>query len=103
MRVSRRTSIDLVDMLDVRLVEEKLKGQYDNIYITFTTIENQADAWQDQGDCFLHIPLSAAAMINGENIDFGDIIIKHLPLLNGVDYQELIAYVKGRMQANYAQ
>ena len=100
MNIGRRVDLATNEILDVRFLAKQLKGQYNNVYITFTTIEEVADAWADQGDFFLHIPLSPEAVLNHEPIDYKALIIEHLPMIEGTDTQELIDFVNKRLQTN---
>lgn len=101
MKIGKRVNLATNDILDLRFLADTLQGQYDHVYITFTTIEEKADAWQEGGDFFLHIPLPPNAVMDGEPIDFRKKIIEHLPMLKNANYQELIAYIKQRMPTDY--
>ena len=98
MKVNRRVDLTTKDLVDVRFIEDLLIGQYDNVYITFSTIDDEHEAWQDQNDSFLSIALSRDAVLSSK-INYKREIINSLPLLEWLDYRQLTNYVEERMQA----
>lgn len=103
MKVGTRTDIEVSPFLDVRFIGEMLKGEYENIYLAFTTLEDEAtDCWQDEGDTFLIIYIPKEKVISQE-IDYKAEIIKHLPLIEWLDYRELIDFVNERLQTDTIQ
>jgi hypothetical protein len=96
MKVNRRTQIDALPFFDIRFIEEMLKGQYDNIYFIFTTLDHETDdAWEDQGDSFLLINIPGEKVIEG-SIDYRAEILRHLPRLSWLETEELEAYINDR-------
>lgn len=93
MKVSRRTHIDIAPHFDIRFINEKLQGQYDNIYFIFSTLDDDpTDAWEDEGDSFLLIHIPKEKVIEA-SVDYKDEIISHLPLLSWLQHEELVEYV----------
>lgn len=96
MKVSRRTHIDIAPYFDIRFINEKLKGQYDNIYFILSTLEDEVtDAWEDQGDSFLLIHLPKERVVDA-SVDYKSEIVRHLPLLSWLPVEELERYVLER-------
>lgn len=96
MKVNRRTHIDTLPFFDVRFIEAMLKGQYDNIYFIFTTLEDEpTDAWEDQGDSFLVINIPKEKVIDG-SIDYKTEMLSHLPRLSWLEPEKLAAYINDR-------
>lgn len=93
MKINRRTQVDTLPFFDIRFIEEMLKGQYDNLYFIFTTLENEPDdAWEDQGDSFLVINIPKEKVIDG-SIDYKAEMLRHLPLLSWLDTEKLETYI----------
>ncbi|PHN00801.1 hypothetical protein [Flavilitoribacter nigricans] len=96
MKVSRRTDINTAPLFDIRFINDKLEGQYDNIYFILTTLEDEpTDAWEDQGDSFLLIQLPKEK-IKDASIDYKEAIISNLPKLSWLQSEELVAYIEER-------
>lgn len=96
MQIRRRTDITTDPHFDVRFIQEKLQGEYDNVYIIFSTLDNEStDAWEEEGDSFLLIRLPKEEVQNG-SIDYRSAILEHLPLLSWLDEEALLKYVTER-------
>ena len=98
MKVNRRTHKDILPSFDVRFIGEMLKGQYDNIYFIFTTLEDEpSDAWEDQGDSFLLINIAKEKVIDG-SIDYKEVMLNELYRLSWLNTNELADYINDRWQ-----
>ena len=96
MKTNVRTDIHTHDYIDVRFIAEMLKGQYDNIYFIFTTLEDEpTDAWEDQGETFLVINIPKEKVVDG-SIDYKAEILRHLPRLSWLEPEKLAAYINDR-------
>ena len=96
MKINRRVDLSSNDALDVRFLEERLQGEYDNVYITFSTIDKESEAWVDQGDSFLSIVLKPEDVVE-KQVDFRQTILDHIPLLTWLDQRALQKYVELKM------
>lgn len=96
MKANVRTDIAISNFIDVRFIEEKLKGQYDNIYFIFTTLEDEpTDAWEEDGDSFLLINIPKEKLLDG-SVDYKTEILRHLPKLSWLETEVLTAYINNR-------
>ena len=96
MKVSSRTDIKTLPFFDVRFVEQLLIGKYDNIYLIFSTLEDEpTDAWEDQGDSFLLINLSKEKVVDA-SVNYKDEIVKNLAKLSWLPSDDLSSYVHER-------
>jgi len=96
MKIGTRTDIETSPLFDVRFIEEKLQGQFDNIYFILSTLDDEpTDAWQDQGDSFLliHIPKEK---VKNASVDYKAEILQNLPRLSWLKADELTAYINER-------
>lgn len=96
MKIRARTDIETDPFLNIRFIEDLLGGQYDDIYIILSTLEDDpTEAWEDQGESFLLINIPKAQVLEA-TIDYKDHIIQHLPKLSWLSSEQLLTFVNQR-------
>jgi len=97
-KVNRRTDVEKESAFDIRFINEKLEGKYDNIYIILSTLEDEPTAaWEESGDNSLLINLPKEKILNA-SIDYKAEIMQHLPKLSWLESEVLLAYVQERWE-----
>ena len=96
MKVNRRTDFETSKVFDVRFIEDLLRGEHDNVFLIFSTLENDpTEAWEDQGDSFLLINLPKEKVFSA-SVDYKEEIVNNLPKLSWLPSEELLSYVNER-------
>ena len=96
MKIGTRTDIETSPKFDVRFIGKILGGEYDNIYLILSTLEDDlSEAWEEKGESFLLINLPKEKIINA-TIDYKSEILKNLPKLSWLKSDELTTFVQKR-------
>lgn len=95
MKFNRKVSHNTIEQVQLEPFNV-LKGQYDNVYITFVAHpkEKETEAWEDNGDSFLWLVLPE------EKITIAGMtaaLLKELERFHWLDYQQIREFVAERL------
>lgn len=101
MLFNKRTDNHTDLLVDTQYFNEALNGTDDHIYVTFIALEgeNEPEAWEDNEECFLMIPLPYEE-ITAENalVIMKTELLNRLELLTWLDYEDIRAFVEEALE-----